>query len=383
MSMETKDIRLALEHLQMLAERSHAEDWPSAIERDMMLAELRKLYDALLFGAPRQTVAEPAGTEAVNGAAAVGVAMVQPVAEPVESEATDLEPLDLEGYLEGSVAGDAESPAEKRTDSENAEQREEPAVARKSAAESVEDAAPQENKSLLFDLGTIPHRTHRRMMSLYDDETFDRLPDTPAPAPAPAPAEAVHNSESQSAEEQRHPEPIAEPEPMLSPSEDGEPDCGTADAAESYEAYEEVVWSDSEKSGDEEPGLAPEGLFEPEPEPKPESDPEPAAVVLGDVVNSTVEVLGDTLAPQASLGDTLAHAPVTGGLMSALDLGERYQIIAELFGGDADACDAAMERLDEMESLEDAIIYIEENFRWNSSSPATTLMMDLLDRKFN
>ena len=456
--METKDIRLALEHLNVLAERSHAEDWPSAIERDLMLAELRKIYDALLFAAPQQKTVQPAAEAVAAAAAAAAVAQSAAAAaeiaaaEPAGADAAaedgpDLEPLDLDGDLESALeepkAAESEVPAGEQAEPETPAVPETPVIAAEPepepetepepeqetpaedvgpAAEPAAEASPSEpavqGKNLLFDLGTVQHRTHRRMMSLYDDETFDRLPDTPAsaapmqspaaqsveaeqPAPAPAPApESIPAPASESAPESRPEEPAEEPQP----------DEMTAVAEEeNTDSADEVIW-DADEDAIAEP--APEPAPEPEPKPvyepvaapvseeAPESDfdPEPLSVpasarpaqpaqpaqtVLGDVMNSEVEVLGDILAPQASLGDTLAHAPVTGGLTSALGLSERYQIIAELFGGDADACDAAFGQLDAMESLEDAVIYIEENFNWNPSSSATALVMDLLDRKFN
>ena len=399
--METKDIRLALEHLQMLAERSYAEDWPSAIERDLMLAELRKIYDALLFAAPQKTTVEPAPEIADTAVAAVGVTMVQNVVEESDAELSDMEPLDLEDAFEDSSADKTEEAAEmselaaepdvseetetdettlpeKPLRTEDSVRQDERAVVQTQVAEQVEDLPEPDDKNLLFDLGTIQHRSHRRMMSLYDDETFDRLPEKSASAEAvQTPVYQNVEDESESAplyESEPQPEPESEPvfEPQPAPEyRSDEPVAEFVPESESAvgsAAPEEIVTRVSEEE---------ENLQELEPE------PEHTPVVLGDVMNSGVEVLGDTMAPQESLGDTLAHAPVTGGLMSALDLSERYQIIAELFGGDADACDAAMDRLDEMDTLEEAVIYIEENFRWNSSSPATTLMMDLLDRKFN
>ena len=72
--METKDIRSALERLAVLAERWQSSAQSGAIERDMMLAELRKIYDMVLFSAPH-TLPEPQDA-AYGEAAVVGVAMV-------------------------------------------------------------------------------------------------------------------------------------------------------------------------------------------------------------------------------------------------------------------------------------------------------------------
>ena len=488
--METKDIRTALERLLTLTDRWQSEDWPSAIERDLMLAELRQLYDALLFAVPqgsaRTAEAQRTETAAAETFAAAGVAMVQ-TDGVVDEGVEDIELLDIDSDFEAAdvAAPVAEPMPEPEPEPEVAAEPEpapapepepmpEPAVEAVAEPEPVVAPAPEpepkpeqepkpapeptpepepvaaaegenkgkpEHKALLFDLGTIQHRTHRRMMSLYDDETFDRLPDTPAqtaepqyttaaqsvatpesePEPAPAGSvaateaapvvSAVKAEEETAYEEAAEAAPAAEaeseayaaPEPedaeaagaveSPAPTEESMADEDEAEAAieaeiesepeesapfadDFFDDEESIVWDGSDE--DDEPES------EPAPAPAPAADMQPAVpTVLGDIVNSDVEVLGDRLAPQTSLGDTLAHASAKGGLQAALDISDRYQIIAELFGGDADACDAALEQLDAAGSLEDAVIYIEENFSWNPSSPATALVMELLDRKFN
>ena len=467
MTMETKDIRLALERLQRMADRSDEAGWPSAIERDLMLAELRQIYDTLLFATPQECPVQ---------------AKVQ-VPEQVQEQVQEQEqprtaaPADVTLTAAG-VATAADEPEQNTEDCAAAESTAEGTAESKTEGAPANAAETAGGSNLLFDLGAIQHRPHRRMMSLYDDDAFDRLPDTTAAAAQTAVPEPVAVVEAADSAEPAPEEPAA-----MQPAEESvvaaaageenlaaesatvesaavesavaepaaeEPAAEEAVADEEPDIFdEEIVWTASDEEADDEPFAAedvPAGEpsdsdadFAPEPEPEPEpkaadsqseyqpvqevatatpravrsedavapqlvrrvadlyAEPmdapapaaaaqqqqQPSATVLGDVMNSGVEVLGDTLAPATSLGDTLAHAPVTSGLASAIDISERYQIIAELFDGDADACDAALERLDAMPSLEDAVIYIEENYRWNPSSPATALMMDLLDRKFS
>ena len=476
--METKDIRSALERLSVLAERWQNDAQPSAIERDLMLAGLRELYDMVLFAAPQQMSGRAdVGThdtsvEAV--AAAAGVAMVE-TAGVAGDDTDDLELLDLESDFDdvpatdsapavenGKVAADvaepepaaevelerevAPEPAPAPEPVEEPEPEPEPApvpvaepvptpepepepesepepqpapepVAASEVAEAVSEptAQPagresgQAGKSLLFDLGTIQHRSHRRMMSLYDDDMFDRLPDAATPA-----AGAERSELTQRPAAAPVPAPASVPETVTAENIASEP-ATAFEQASAFEQTEEigpqaeeqpmtkVDWLDDDTTWDG----SDEELYEEFDAENPESDemddepverpqtphtaahtfataePQPVPTVLGDVMNSGVEVLGDTMAPQASLGDTLAHAPVKGGLKAALDISERYQIIAELFGGDADACDAALEMIDAASSLEDAVICIEENFHWSASSPAAAIVMDLLDRKFS
>ena len=447
----------------MLSERWQDNDWPSAIERDLMLAELRRVYESLLF-ADAQASGQPKGADAALTAEAA-VTMVQMI--DVAEDSTDIEPLDLEYGFD--VAPIAESEPESRLEPEYEPEtvpefengaepaaEPEPELEPESKSESEPMAEPEvapqaempaadshsevdaksgtsetqgdSRKSLLFDLGTIQHRTHRRMMSLYDDDAFDRLPETPAAESVQAYQTPVQEEPAAEPEiaapiaemsESEMPESVAEPtDDVVAPSAETYAPAMEENMSEPETVYAEeetVVWSESEPESDTEDDISEEepaddyaesdmDEYEPK-EPMYEdvgdettadtqsespaapampaaAQPQSAPAVLGDVMNSNVEVLGDTISAQASLGDTLAHAPVKGGLKSALDISERYQIIAELFGGDADDCDAAFEQLDAMESLEDAIIHIEENYRWNPSSGAAALVMDLLDRKF-
>ena len=439
--METKDIRSALERLAVLAERWQSSAQSGAIERDMMLAELRKIYDMVLFSAPH-TLPEPQDA-AYGEAAVVGVAMVATAeaAEIIAERGDDMELLDIEADFDTEPAADSDAEPESAPEPE-AEAEAEPVAAENVTVEPVAVAAAAEPQTaadepnsrkesepeaaapgnLLFGPEHIQQRSHRRMMSLYDDAMFDRLPDAAAPAPVTAPApEPASTSAPATAPEPESaqaaapetaqaaaPEPapveniVSEPVPDLEPAFDSEPaekpelpaeeqpvtkvdwldDDTTWDGSDEELDEEFNEESDDEKSGtdamDDEPADAPQTapVFA-------AAEPQPVPTVLGDVMNSGVEVLGDTMAPQASLGDTLAHAPVKGGLKAALDISERYQIIAELFGGDADACDVALEQLDAAPSLEDAVICIEEDYHWSASSPAAAIVMDLLDRKFS
>ena len=58
-------------------------------------------------------------------------------------------------------------------------------------------------------------------------------------------------------------------------------------------------------------------------------------------------------------------------------------MIRDLFGGDADRYEATIDTLDEFEDLDECMIYIVENFRWNPDSEAAKLIVSLLERKLS
>ena len=55
--------------------------------------------------------------------------------------------------------------------------------------------------------------------------------------------------------------------------------------------------------------------------------------------------------------------------------------IRDRFGGDADAYEEALSRLDGFTSIEDAMLFIHDRYGWNSSSEAALLLSDMLARK--
>ena len=56
-------------------------------------------------------------------------------------------------------------------------------------------------------------------------------------------------------------------------------------------------------------------------------------------------------------------------------------MIRDLFDGDGEAYDKTISDLDAMETFDDCIIYIAENFEWNPDSEGAKFIMQLLERK--
>ena len=100
-------------------------------------------------------------------------------------------------------------------------------------------------------------------------------------------------------------------------------------------------------------------------------------------------VLGEQFHEKPSVADTIAcpkgvaeSAPVAS-LREAIGLADKFMLIRELFDGEAEAYDTAIEVLDKQPSFDDCIIYIAENYTWSPNSAATKFLMELLQRKYN
>lgn len=473
--MKTDEIAIALQKLSSMAGQWVGSGCSAAIERDLILARLRDVYEAVLTaeatadrtneaGAGVRTVAEVYGATAAGepieftlDAAEESVAEEQPSAGDVDSDqpAAAVQPTAASYEAEEQAPADAVDgdtpPAEKQSDTPADVPSAAPADA---PAQQPADGSRQSD--LLFDLGSVQQRKHRRMMSLYDDDAFDRLPDVPSVRDDAAAAETAETAADRQKTETAAtvvveaaveyaaygPQPAAESGNTAEADEEyvkadrlymiddesidlGQKDNADEPAGDTEESYpgpddtdggEDDGYADSDE-WQEQPDGEPEDEFaeDDEPEDEPEYDPvdeaddetddgpygpdasdaagEPRKVsvheqasahtveVLGDVMNSDVEVLGDKISAPASLGDMIARTPVRG-LKSAMDISDYAIVVAQLFGGSTEACDAALTQLDEAESLEDAVIYIEEHFDWNPSSEAAGVMMNLLERKF-
>jgi hypothetical protein len=70
-------------------------------------------------------------------------------------------------------------------------------------------------------------------------------------------------------------------------------------------------------------------------------------------------------------------------LRSAIGVVDRFMLIRELFDGDSDAYNAAIDALDSQTSFDDCLIYIAEHFSWRADREGTKFMMELLNRRFN
>lgn len=99
---------------------------------------------------------------------------------------------------------------------------------------------------------------------------------------------------------------------------------------------------------------------------------------IGDVLAGTVVTLADKMA-----GD---DAPTTAfnriaDLRKAIGLNDKFLMIRDLFGGDAARYEDTIDTLNEFDDLDECMIYIVENFRWNPDSEGAKLLVSLLERK--
>ena len=320
------------------------------IERDLALEELRHIYDEILDYTPeeREDCAEENADSAEREERVV--VTVAPIAESIADVVDDFDDaLDIDALLgigaeeesatsqEQSIAEAEETPKEEVVEEAMNEVAEEivvesepeivaepePEPVAEPIAEPEADVAPEteveDNASgALFNLDDIPVRAKRgRKMVHLYSDNF-----TSRVVTAP--------KEDDEAESEAEAEEIAEP---IQP------------------AVERVV---VEEQSAEEPKC------------------------LADVLGGGVKTLGDAMA--SSDEPTTPLNRVTE-LRKAIGLNDKFLLVRDLFGGDVERYEATIDTLDEFEDLDECMIYIVENFRWNPDSEAARLIVSLLERK--
>ena len=176
------------------------------------------------------------------------------------------------------------------------------------------------------------------------------------------------------------PESIAEPEPVAEQGVVEEENLSTLNSELSTAEEENLSTLNSELSTAEDEYLStlnsqlstPKrsallSLYDDEPQP-----------VVGEQFHEAPSV-ADTIACPKGVADC---APISS-LREAIGVVDKFMIIRELFGGNDDAYEAAIDALDAQSSFEDCVIFISEHFAWRPNNEGTKAIMSLLQRKFN
>lgn len=313
------------------------------IERDMALEELRRIYDELLDYTPQQVEtpvveadapaveeheaeadeeiehSEEREAEEVVEVVAPAVTTAVVAAHEDVGDAFD-DALDIDALL-GLSGEDSIEEAEANTGAE----------ANTEAEAKPEESAPERPiGGGLFDIDDIPVRTKsgRKMISLYDAPIKTA---EPVKESASVPAEEVVVVEKVEVEPAPAPQPT--PAPMPAPA----------------------------------------------PQPAPALREDEAPQRLGDVIAKNVTTLADKMAEEQP---TAAYNRITD-IRKAIGLNDKFLMIRDLFGGDANLYEDTINHLNEYDDLDECMIFIVENFRWNPDSEGAKLLVSLLERKLS
>ena len=432
--MELKTLQKELHRLDQLVGAWRDAQDITTLERDLVLARLRDIYEAVLFGLETTEPVEQA-PQVVAVAAPVEElpeADAEPIEEPLVFEGEDFFSLDAILPVEEEFAPVEEEVAEEPAEEEVVEEvapieeevAEEPMPMAEEIAPAVEEVAPVVEEEI-----PAVEEVAEEVAPAVEEEpvVVEEVVEEPAPVveepkaePAPAPFQTLFGAEPEVDQHRRkqrvimslydvqEPEPkpvvkeeskpvvkeepapvvVEEPaeEPIAAPAEEEHYTPLATPIDETELTDEDVVFELSEGELEEE--ITDEPAVEEAIADEPAQRVEEPKAVTPTVEEPTV-VLGEKLQPQTTLGDQLAARqtvndlrPRITDLRRAVGLNDKFLLIRDLFNGNGSLYEITIRKLNEFDNFDDCMIYIAEHFAWNPNSDGAKLMMDLLERKF-
>ena len=403
--MNIKLIKAEIEKLSLMLSTWEASDEVSAIERDIVLDKLKNIYDAVRFDTPIEQsepvapvspapVAEPAAEEEESNEKEVEVELIFADDEfPEENLFDNDEELpsatDLIAATVASAVGNAFTAEEVKI----AEPAPEPEVipAEPTATEEIAEE-PTEIKEEVIEL-SVPV-IEAPQTELGSDIIIEELA-------AEKPAEVVIEKPVEQPEEKPAEKPVAKPAPepkrtmnslfnmdevrrqprskhqrMMSIYNDNEP---KQEKVVDISKIFNIDIDEPEEVKPVAPAAKPAPAETPAVKPAPVVEEKPAP--LADAIPAT-QTLADTIAAPTALAEEINHANLHS-LRDGIGLNDKFLMIRDLFDGDSDAYEQAIDALDELETLDDCMIHIIENYAWNPDSEGSKFIMQLLERKLS
>lgn len=403
-AMNIKLIKAEIEKLSLMLSSWEGEESVSAIERDIALDKLKKIYDLVRFDA-EVAVVEPIAT---------------PVAAPVEErEEEPQQESDVEVELIFADEEDFLSTLPEAVEEEDAEA--EPSLVEEILASAMAVApsnAPAEivpeiieAKIELPEVEVATPEIEPTPEPAIEPELEPEIEIEPEPTPEPVVEEPVMAPEPQQEEKPAEEKPIEEKPVEEKPAKREEPR-----SLNSLFGMEEVqrrprtkhqrmmsIYNDSEPAPEKVVDIskifdmdvdAPKPMTSksaepktaPAPKPAPKAAPAPVEeerrVTIADAIATTTQTLADTIVAPNALAEEINHSKIAS-LRDGIGLNDKFLMIRDLFDGDDEAYDEAITALDSLESMDDCMIHIIENYAWNPDTEGSKFIMQLLERKLS
>jgi len=147
-------------------------------------------------------------------------------------------------------------------------------------------------------------------------------------------------------------------------------------------SYSKKTPEQTQKLREKAPSTNKSKSIEVEPAPGATSAERPAT--LADKFQDKQKSLNEAIANQTLRSDVaskLQNKPITD-LTKAIGINDKFLFTNELFDGDSALYTETVNLLNKMDDLDQAIIYLQDNFNWSATSEAAAKFVDLVRRKF-
>jgi hypothetical protein len=383
--MNIKQIKSEIEKLSLMLSSWEGAEQVSTIERDIVLDKLKAIYNAVRFdeviepSAPvvippvaPEPVAETKDEEAESDEKEVEVEIIFAEDEFSEEELLDEEPAD-ENPVSDFIAATVASALTDVTANEEIAEEPVPAV----IAEPEPIVAPEPIAPVIEEVVAVEPQP----VVVAEPEPIvaaEPVIETPIEKPAEKPAEEPKRPMDSlfNMDEVRR-QPRSKHQRMMSIYNNSQP------RQEKVVDISKIFNMDIDEPEESKPA---EVVAKPQPKevvaksaPVPAVEEKPAT--LADAIPAP-QTLADTLAAPTPLADEINHSRLRS-LRNGIGLNDKFLMIRDLFDGDGDAYEEAINALDELETLDDCMIHIIENYAWNPDSEGSKFIMQLLERKLS
>lgn len=263
-----------------------------------------------------------------------------PIEEPAPIEEEIEETISPEVEAEVAPAVEEESPAEVEVVAPAVEEEKQIEVEEEKPAE-VEEEKPESKQTSLFDMEVVRRprssSSRRVIMSLYGGSVPESRSEEKTEKPAePKPVEPT-------------PAPIEEPEKPEAQKEEQHIESATVAPVS---VAERIAAAQADAQGQQ---------------------------VLGEVIGAGTTTLAEAVAASQPMVQTVQNDRVNS-LRNALGINDRFILIRDLFGGDGEAFERAIDELDAFEDFNECLVYMSA-YRWNPNCDGARMLMDLVTRK--
>lgn len=377
--MNIKLVKQEIEQLTTLLSSWEEGKGVSAIERDLALNKLTKLYELIRFDAASATdsdiippIVAPITKETITEAPEEEKSTEQEVEveiifadEDQEDETEEIE------ELEENTSSNTENIA--ATNEVEVEEDIQPQVEETEAeTEDIlvvdeEDAADEENEEVEIVVASEPEPEPAIIPEPIMESKSEPQPEKPAKSPRKPAMESLFGAE----EIQR--KPRSKHQRMMAIYGEAQPKQEKAvDISKIFDMEDDDIFEIKVNNRPQQENVAKKT--------SPVANEE--VTTLADVIAPQKTTLADTIVAPAALAEEITNSKITS-LQQAIGINDKFLMIRDLFDGDDQAYNEAIATLDKLPSLEDCMIHIIENYEWNPDVEGSKFIMQLLERKFS